>query len=347
MRILHILKHCVRGNGHVHVAVDLACEQAARGHEVFFVSGGGTYVPLLTSYNVRHYEFKQDPFGLLLGIYPFFRMMIRERPDIVHAHMMASAGIAFFVTRIIKCPLITTVHNSFDSHSEIMRLGDRVVAVSNSEEKLLIDRGYDPNQLSMVYNGPIDSIRDKLITDNPITITNPFIVTLSGLHRRKRVNDALSAFAKVHKKFPDWRFVVVGSGPDEFKLKSHCQFLSIQDKVIFAGAIFNPKSILQQAQIFMALSEAEPFGLVVAEARASSCAIVVSNVGGMPEVLDSGEAGIIVDLGNVDAAAQALIALMGDKSVLDHWQKAAFIGSGKFSVSAMADGYDKVYASTL
>jgi hypothetical protein len=54
LRILHIAKHCSYGNGNVHVAVDLACVQAQAGHEVIFASGGGTFVPLLERYGVRH-----------------------------------------------------------------------------------------------------------------------------------------------------------------------------------------------------------------------------------------------------------------------------------------------------
>ena len=54
MRIIHFLNHTRPNNGHVHVAVDLACVQSRMGHSVSVVSGGGAFDPLFATYGVKH-----------------------------------------------------------------------------------------------------------------------------------------------------------------------------------------------------------------------------------------------------------------------------------------------------
>jgi len=125
-RIIHLSKHCVDGNGHVHVAVDLACLQADAGCEVLFISGGGTYEPMLKENNVRHITLEQDyknPLAMLKTTWELARVVRSFRPDVLHAHMMGSALVGYLVSLVSRVPLITTVHNSFDAHSVIMRLG--------------------------------------------------------------------------------------------------------------------------------------------------------------------------------------------------------------------------------
>lgn len=337
----------MRGNGHVHVAVDLACEQSSRGNDVMFASNGGTYVSLLNSNGVRHVCINQDMPSSIKGALRLFKLMRHERPNIVHAHMMAAAAMGFVATRLYKGALVTTVHNSFDRHSALMRLGDQIVAVSEAERKLLLERGYNKNKLNMVYNGPIGSIRESLDPDGVLEVPRPCIMTLSGLHKRKRVGDALFSFSLIEKDFPDWRFVVVGSGPDKDDLKLYTRQLGISEKVVFAGDSIMPKNLLQQASVFVALSEAEPFGLAVAEARAAGCAIIVSNVGGMPEVVENGLAGIIVGLGDTSAISNAFADLIKNPKNLNRWQIAASSNAAKFSVSRMTDGYEVVYNAAI
>ena len=345
MQIVHLLKHCERGNGHVHVAVDLACEQAIRGHEVIYACSGGTYVNLLEQHGVRHITLTQTSRGAPSGFLTLLDLMERRRPQVIHAHMMAAAALGYAATRVRGGALVTTVHNSFDRHSGLMRLGDRVVAVSESERQLLLRRGYRANRLMMVHNGPIGSVREALDPDDGATVPRPYAMTLSGLHGRKRVNDAITAFASIAADAPNWRLAVVGEGPDETKLKQQVNALGLHERVVFTGRTLNPGKLLRGASIFMNLAEAEPFGLVVVEARAAGCAVVASAAGGMPEVLDGGRAGLLVPIGGVTEAGAALRRLMMAPEELYRWRAAAALAPGQFSVRAMTDAYEEVYAA--
>ena len=347
MRIVHLLKHCDRGNGHAHVAVDLACEQAARGHNVVYASGGGTYVDLLERHGVRHVTVPQTRRQAAVGFLALLRLLRRHRPSVVHAHMKTAAVLGFAATRALGGALVTTVHNSFDGHSGLMRLGDRVAAVSEAERRLLLERGFRADRLTTVHNGPLGSAREALRPDHSTIVPSPYAMTLSGLHARKRVHDAIEAFATIAAEVPDWKLAVVGEGPDEAKLKAQALRLGLGDQIVFTGTTLNPGPLLRGASVFVNMAEAEPFGLVVAEARAAGCAVVVSEAGGMPEVVDGGRAGMLVPVGGVTETAERLRCLMTSPSDLSHWRAAAALAPGQFTVGAMADSYERIYAAAV
>jgi Glycosyltransferase Family 4 len=163
VRIIHLVNHCNHGHGNAHVAIDLACRQAELGHEVLYASEGGDYLELLTRYGVRHVrivQFSRNPFRIATSILQLFKLHFTFRPQLIHAHMMAGAVFGYLLSVFARVPLITTVHNSFDKHSLLMRLGHRVVAVSEAEKSSLLRSGYGPAYLRVVINGSNHSPRD-------------------------------------------------------------------------------------------------------------------------------------------------------------------------------------------
>jgi len=261
--------------------------------------------------------------------------------------MMTSAVLGYMATRLFGGAIVTTVHNSFDRHSMLMRLGDRVVAVSEAEEKLLLAKNYNPERLSVVLNGPIGSPRVRAAPAEPLDLPHPCIISVSGLHERKRVQDVIKAFSTITNEFPKWSLVIVGAGPDEMLLKQYVSDISLTKRVVFTGPLQNAMNALRQADIFISLSEAEPFGLNVVEARESGCAIIVSKVGGMPEIVDYGRSGVIVPARDVGAAALALRDLLSSASNLSYWRNAAKRDLGRFEIKRMAEDYEAVYSKAL
>ena len=115
------------------------CAQAADGHRVHFASAGGRFVPLLERSGVRHVELEQslrNPARTVRAAASLAALCRRERPDVLHAHMMSGAVLGRIAGTLLGIPLVTTVHNSFDRHAWLMRLGDRAVAVSRAERGL-------------------------------------------------------------------------------------------------------------------------------------------------------------------------------------------------------------------
>jgi glycosyltransferase involved in cell wall biosynthesis len=349
MRIMHLLKHGAQGNGHVHVAVDLACVQADNGHQVAFVSSGGSYDALLAAHHVEVATIPESG-GVRKtsqSANALLKLSRSFRPDVLHAHMMSSAVLGFAVSKVVGAPLITTMHNSFDRHSMLMRLGKVVVAVSEAESRLLLSRGYPSRRVVTVLNGADGSPREALHADDLGPLARPCVVTLSGLHKRKAVGDVIAAFAEVQPDFPDWHLNIIGDGPDRERLKTTVDELGMNDSVHFLGSAMAPRLLLEDADIFASASLAEPFSLAVAEARAAGCAIVATAVGGVPEVLEHGSAGQLTPASDPAAMAAAFRALMADPEALATWRTRARRGSEYFTVQRMAADYARVYHSLL
>ena len=347
MKIMHLLKHSQRGNGNVHVAVDLACVQADNGHHVVFVSSGGSYDSLLAAHRVKVATIPE--FGRARNASQGARALLSLarsfRPDVLHAHMMSAAVLGFAVSKVVRTPLVTTMHNSFDRHSVIMRLGKVVVAVSEAEKRLLLSRGYPSSRVVTILNGADGSPREALQADDIGPLARPCVVTLSGLHERKAVGDVIAAFAEVRPEFPDWHLNIIGWGPDRERLQTMVNELSLNDSVHFLGSTVAPRPLLDEADIFASASLAEPFSLAVAEARAAGCAIVATAVGGVPEVLEHGRAGQLTPASDPPAMAAAFRRLMADPSALTIWRTRAQRGADYFTVQRMAADYTRVYQS--
>ncbi len=198
--------------------------QARRGHQVVFASAGGSYEPLLRACGVDHLRIVQNqkkPVAFLRAIWEVAQVSRRRQMDLLHAHMMSGALVGYVASRIAGIPLVTTVHNSFDRHSALMRLGDRVVAVSAAERDLLVGRGYKPARVDVVLNGPNGSARDDFASAGYAPeLQRPCVTTVCGLHRRKGVFDLISAFAAASRDLPQWRLYVAGEGPDRAALEA-------------------------------------------------------------------------------------------------------------------------------
>ncbi|KYH44977.1 glycosyltransferase family 4 protein [Branchiibius sp. NY16-3462-2] len=346
MKIVHLLKHAVRGNGSVHMAVDLACAQAKSGHEVYFASARGSYDDLLREQGV-HVTPLPEPVNVRTAVQyeaALLKLASRVRPDVLHTHMMSTVVLARPVATVFRCPVVATMHNSFDQHSGLMRLSKRVVAVSSAERTQLLERGFSDQRVSVVLNATAQSARMTLPVDDIGPMQTPCVMTLSGLHPRKGVNDTIDAFALVHKDFPDWHLNIVGWGPSREDLEQQVASLGIQDNVHFLGSTLTPWPLLDEASIVVAASLADPCPLTVIEARVAGCAVVGSTVGGIPEVLENGASGHLVPPQDPSAIADALRELMGSPAALAQWRERSARGSDYFSVDRMAKDYDQVYA---
>ena len=349
MHILHLIKHSRHCNGNVNVAVDLACGQVRKGHQVVYASAGGHYDTLLDAHGVQRAEISQgqesSPLALARSVAALVRLCRKFKPDVIHAHMMSSAVFGYFASKLTGVPLVTTVHNSFDRHAILMRAGRVVVAVSKAERNLLLSRGFKPGQVTVVLNGPNGSPRENFGIPTDVVLATPSITTVCGLHPRKGVHDLLAAFRLLLPEFPNWHLNIIGGGPDRDKLEALAGELGLSGSAHFIGPVEAPQPLLRQSQIFVLASYADPCCLVIPEAREAGCAIVATAVGGTPELLGHGEAGQLVEPGRPDQFAKVLRELMQDEEALREWRTKAKTGSGYFTVERLVDDYDKVYAS--
>jgi glycosyltransferase involved in cell wall biosynthesis len=322
MRILHLLNHTARHNGHVHAAVDLACHQSKLGHAVAIASGGGDFDDLLARHDVETFAVShRRQVGALVKSALALRRLVRAwRPDVVHAHMMTSAVLAWPICRTAGVALVTTVHNEFEKSAVLMGLGTRVIAVSNAVGLSMQRRGIPKAKLRVVLNGTIGSARSEERSAEPVNLLSPSILFVGGLHPRKGLADLFAAFDQVHRQHPLARLHIVGSGPFGDAFKETVARLDCRDAVRFEGSQSDPSAWMQGADIFVLPSHADPAPLVLSEARAAGCAVVATQVDGIPELLEHGEAGILVPPRDPQALAAALSWLIEAPERIALWK---------------------------
>jgi glycosyltransferase involved in cell wall biosynthesis len=327
MRILHILNHVREiGNGIVNVAVDLACLQGKNNHDVAVASAGGEYETLLIKYGVKHFQLDQTRTpGNLINAARRYRAIIKEfQPDIVHAHMMTGVVLGRVLKASEDYALVATVHNEFQRSAVLMGLADRVIAVSHAVAKSMAKRGIPEHKLRVICNGTLGSVRTRNIKEYiPVELQRPAIATVAGMYQRKGISELIDAFAQIAAKFPQAHLYIVGNGPDRQIFEEKAQSTPFNHRIHFEGFQPEPQRYLLASDIFVLASYHEPFGLVLSEAREAGCAIIATNVDGIPEALDNGQAGILIPPKNSQLLANALTDLLGNAHLLKHWQEQA------------------------
>jgi glycosyltransferase involved in cell wall biosynthesis len=354
MRIIHLAPYCDEvGNGVVNVAVDLACKQAKAGHIVGFASGGGSLTGLLKTYEVEHFGMDfglKNPVAIVRTLLVLRRVIKRFKPDIVHAHMVPGSLVGRILRTGSNFRLVTTVHNAPKRQSVLMGLADIVIVVSSANLTSMKRRGISERKLRIVKNGPLGSPRRSQI-ENPsdrIVLRRPAIVTVARLYTQKGISDLIAAFGSISAEFPEAALYLVGEGPERKQFERQAAAISsCSNRIHFVGFIRDPRLYLAQADIFVLASRSDPFPLVIPEAREAGCAIVATNVDGIPEGLDDGRAGILVPPSDPPALAEALIRLLRDPNELALWRRRSAENIGWLQMERVSKETLAVYQEVL
>ncbi len=348
LRILHILKHTVHANGNVCAMVDLACMQAQSGHDVLVCSAGGDFDEVFDRFGVRHVVIDHAPKSprLLLAVYGIYRTIRAFNPDIVHAHMMTSALLVAGLRALVPFKLVTSVHNEFQRSALLMGVGERVIGVSEAVSLSMIRRGIPKSRMRTVLNGSVRSPRFPRPAPAPMRLQHPAITFVGGMHPRKGVDDLITAFGQVAERFPTAHLYLVGSGPWQEEYEELADTVA-PGRTTFFGHSDDPRPYMQGSDIFVLASRSEPAGLVLAEAREAGCAIVATNVGGIPEMIERGAAGVLVPPDRPDLLAEALSRLLDDPASLAEARTRSQVNIERMSVERMAAETEAVYREML
>jgi glycosyltransferase involved in cell wall biosynthesis len=354
MTIVHLLPHFQNdGNGVVYVATDLAYAQSAAGHSVACIgSRDGSLAELLQDRSVTTYlvgEFRLDPFTNLRNIARLFSLLKTARPQVVHAHTITTALIAKLLQPLLGFSLVTSVHNGPRLRNFLLGVGDRIICVSAAVAEGMKRLHIPDSKLRIVRNGPLGSFRKPGVDAelSEVIVDKPAIVTLAGLHTYKGVQDLIEAFAIAQKSIPDLSLYILGKGPAKPYLQMRAGRLNCNDRIHFKGFIASPRPYLAQADVFVLASHREAFGLSLAEAREAGCAVIGTNVGGIPEVLEGGRAGILVTAKTPIEIGRVLVQLFADEKLLRSWQKRAAENLSWLYVDRVSRETTEVYTEML
>jgi glycosyltransferase involved in cell wall biosynthesis len=212
----------------------------------------------------------------------------------------------------------------------------------------------EPEQVSVIYEGttpgciPLPQPDVQKLISQRYQIEFPYVLFVGSLTRRKNIEGALQAFARLSPQHPQLRFVLVGprawqKTPVEVTVKS----LAIQDKILLTGPV--PDSDLPYlyngARMFLFPSLYEGFGLPPLEAMACGTPVVTSNASSLPEVV--GDAAVLVDPYDVDAIAEAMRRILSDPTLAEDLRQRGLQRARQFTWEQTALQTLQVYQQVL
>lgn len=235
-------------------------------------------------------------------------------------------------------------------------LPDRVICVSEAVREVVLEReGLDPRRTLVIHNGiepraadgrGRESARRELGIENEET---PLVGMVSNLNRPiKGVPYFLDAMPLILRSVPVARFVIFGSGKDEARLRAKARSLGVDRQVVFAGFRPDIERFYPALDVSVLTSLSEGLSISLLESMNHRLPVVVTHVGGNPEVVVDGETGFLVSPRDPAAFADRVVTLLRDPTLRRRMGDAGRLRIERdFRMSRTAEGYLRVYRTLL
>jgi glycosyltransferase involved in cell wall biosynthesis len=331
----------------------LAESAASHGVESFFIwqrgarSTGDNAIRFVWPERVRYLDFGRDlsaapPVGRLgrglqmlrslpgatLAALAYVRTI---QPDLIYtSQQIYDVRIARIISRLTRVPHVIHLHYTVGPWLggdilQTIRQNPRLIAVSEFIRQNAMLQGVSPLVVSTVPNS-ISSDAFQHMGDRAALRAEfgwepdaPLLIAAGRLDPMKGHLQLLDVFASVLRQMPQVRLLICGSTYSSSSypnlLRQRAAELGLQGAVAFAGQRYDLPEIMRGADVFVLLSEMEPFGLVFLEAMAARLPVVAYYSGAIPEIVVNGVTGLLSYPDQPDAMAQNLLRLLSDPSL--------------------------------
>ncbi|KJY90472.1 glycosyltransferase family 4 protein [Pseudoalteromonas piscicida] len=310
------------------------------------------------------------PYRGLLGYFTMIpkvkKLLLNLNPDLINAHYASGYGTTARFSKV--APLLLSVWGSdvyqFPAksfiHKWLVRKNlDFADAVASTSQAMAIQTRTIAPSLGQIHITPFGVSIDKLDVTKRRLQNSPIIIgTVKSLEYVYGIDILLKSFALLREKLlridsayeNRLQLRIIGGGGLQKDLESLALKIGIREKVTFVGRVDHScvNGELDKLDVFAALSREESFGVAVIEASMMAKPVVVSNVGGLPEVVMDKVTGLVVPSNSPEHAADALMQLVLDQELRIRLGMAGkkFV-SNKYSWDACLQNMIEVYKSVL
>lgn len=256
--------------------------------------------------------------------------------DVIHAHDWLVANAAKTLKTSYNIPIVATIHATESGRNGGIRdeqqryINDTEWMLTYEASEVIVNSNYMKNEVQRLFGLPFEKIN---VVPNGINLNiyngiernyefrrkyardNEKIIMCAGrLVYEKGFQYLIDAAPKILNGYNDAKFIIAGKGGMLEELKAKANYLGISDKVYFTGQL-TPKELYTMyrcADIAVFPSTYEPFGLVAIEGMYAGTPIVVSDVGGLNEIVEHGVTGMKSYAGNPNSIADSILALLFD-----------------------------------
>jgi N-acetyl-alpha-D-glucosaminyl L-malate synthase BshA len=361
------------------VATELGIELAALGHQVHFISYSQPFRLNGREEGIFYHEvpvssyplFEFPPYDLALASRMVEVAEFNEL-DLLHVHYAIPHSVSALLARQMlasrgrRLPFVTTLHGTditligLDrSYLPITKYSiqesDGVTAISNYLKEKTIESFGITRDIEVVTNFVNCDVYmpykdEALRAEARCKLAAPdeaILMHLSNFRPVKRVVDVVKVFARVAREMPA-QLILIGDGPDRSAAEWLAHDLGIQGRVHFMGKQERVNELLPLADILLMPSELESFGLAALEAMACKVPSIATRVGGVPELIDDGETGLLYAVGDVEGMALGALGLLEDRKRLEAMREAGRRTAQKrFCASLVVPQYVRYYEKVL
>lgn len=273
----------------------------------------------------------------------FFKLIAlykKEMPDVIHLNSSKIGGLGSLSGRIYRLfakhlPIIIFTAHGFAfnenrsllskfaikaSYFFIMACCDKTIAVSDSikdqvrhwpfiSKKIVVIKNTIP-VMNFLEKEPARNFLQSKISASLLNTERLWLGTIGELHPIKGQSFLIEALVELKKEFANFVFIIIGEGEERRKLEQQIEDLQMKDNIFLVGHIDEASKYLKAFDIFILPSISEALGYVILEASQAHIPIISSRVGGIPEVLEDGKMGLLVEPGNGSEIEKALKTLI-------------------------------------
>lgn len=349
MKILHLIASTGVGGAERHL-LDLCQQQQAAGLQISVaLPAAGALAAALQEHGIAWNLIRAGGRWNPLALYSLRKLVHRIQPDLIHAHMLKSASMAGYADRSVPC--VATAHN-IAKHLAPFQHCRHVICVSDSVQESLCRLGYPQSRTTVVYNAvdtrtfSVDN-REKLRQQRGWQ-NQLVVLVVARLVPAKGQQFAIEALAQWLPQLGNVRLVLAGAGPDREKLVQLADKLGVATHLSLLGERNDVPDLLAAADIYLQPSIKEGFCIAFLEAMATGLPCIGTRTGAIPNMVEPGVNGLLIEPGDVQAIADAVLSIATDADRRRDFSRAAIVtAQTRFSLKKQADDTQQVYRNAL
>ena len=258
---------------------------------------------------------------------PLLSLLRRERVDVLHSHKFGSNVWAPILGKLARVPAVIAHEHTWSYEGQplrrfldrelIARGTDAFVAVSSDDRRKMIEvEKIDPGDVTFVANG-IDELPAgdgrRMREELGVPADAPLIGAVAVLRPQKALDVLIRAVASLLPEFPELRVAIAGGGPDHERLEGLIAELGAERAIMLLGIRSDVPDLLAALDIAVLSSDYEGSPLAAMEYMEAGLPVVATRVGGMPDLIEEGVNGLLVERQDPDALAAAIARLLRDR----------------------------------
>lgn len=282
--------------------------------ELWVLRGGDDMAALAAEAGVNVVRFSSARSVTPLALARLARRLFRSRPHVLYTLTVVPNIWGRLLGALAGVPAIVSGYRSlFPKQWErlLWRLSDRIICNAEALKEIMIRHfAVAPERIAVIPNA-VDT--DRFRPEPASKAPQPTVVFVGRLVAEKDPMNLLEAFRLAAARLPQAQFEIIGGGPFQSQMAARIQTQSLESRIQLLPATADIRPALRKAWLFTIASSSEASPNVVIEAMAAALPVVATRVGGIPELVEDGITGLLVEPGNPARLAEAIVALLTDE----------------------------------